>query len=184
MTMPPQTDPLDPIIAAVRSHRQRFTILGAVLVILGILAIAFPLLGSIAVKLVLGWFLLATGASLLFAAFQMRDWQSAIWTGLIGLLQLAAGVYLAFFPLTGLIGLTLFMGVVFLFQGAAEATMALQHRPRDGWGWLAVSALASIVLGVLLIAGLPGTAIWALGLFLGINLISSGVSFVALARNT
>lgn len=182
MTMPLHTDYVDPVTQAVRAHRQRFTVLGVVLVILGILAIMFPLLGSIVAKQLIGWFLLLTGASVLFAAFQMRDWQSATLTGLIGVLQLVAGVYLAFFAFTGLIGLTLFLGVVFLFQGAAEATMAWQHRPRDGWVWLALSALASVLLGVLLITGLPGTAIWAPGLFLGINLISSGVSFVALAR--
>jgi uncharacterized membrane protein HdeD (DUF308 family) len=71
---------------------------------------------------------------------------------------------------------------VFLMQGAAEAAIAWQYRPRAGWVWLGISAAASVALGVILIAGLPETALWALGMFLGINLISSGVSFVALAR--
>jgi uncharacterized membrane protein HdeD (DUF308 family) len=182
MTLPPQTELPDQMTQIIRSHRSRFTWLGIGLLVLGVLAILFPLLSSIALKLMLGWFFLIVGAGALFAAFQMRDWGSALWAGLIGLLHLAAGVYLAFFPLTGLIGLTLFVGLVFLAQGAGEAVMAWQHRPRDGWIWLGVSAVASFLLGVMLIAGLPGTALWALGLFLGINLISSGLSFVALAR--
>ena len=185
MPLPPlndRTDFTDQMTQTVRQHRTRFTVLGVGLVILGCLAIVFPLLSSIAVKLMIGWFFLMTGAAVLFAAFQMRDWQSAIWAGLIGVLQLAAGVYLAFFPLTGLIGLTFFIGLVFLIQGSAEAAIAWQYRPRSGWVWLALSAVASVALGVLLIAGLPQTALWALGLFLGINLVSSGASFVALAR--
>lgn len=182
MSLSPQSKNPDPLTQTIRSHRRRFTVLGMVLIGLGCLAILFPLLSSIAVKLMLGWFFLLVGASLLFAAFQMRDWRSAVWAGLIGVLHLAAGVYLTFFPLTGLIGLTFFVGLVFLAQGAGEAVMAWQHRPRDGWVWLGVSAAASLLLGVMLIAGLPGTALWALGLFLGVNLISSGASFVALAR--
>lgn len=182
MSLPPQSELPDQLTQIVRSHRDRFTWLGIALVLLGMLAILFPLLSSIAVKLMLGWFFLVVGAALLFAAFQMRDWGSAALAGLIGVLHLAAGVYLAFFALTGLIGLTLFVGLVFLAQGVVEGAMALQHRPRDGWLWLGVSAAASILLGGMLITGLPGTALWALGLFLGINLISSGVSFVALAR--
>ena len=172
----------DHMLQSVRQNRTGFTVLGVVLLVLGVLAIGFPLLSSIAVKLVIGWFFLATGLSVLYAAFQMRQWRSALWAGVIGVLQLAAGVYLTLFPLTGLIGLTFFVGLVFLVQGGAEATIAWQYRPRAGWVWLAVSAAASVVLGVILIAGLPQTALWALGMFLGVNLISSGVSFLALSR--
>ena len=166
----------------VRRHRTRFTVLGVGLVVLGVLAILFPLLSSIAVKVAIGWFFLISGATVLFSAFQLSQWKSAIWAGVIGVLQLSAGMYLAFFPLTGLIGLTFFVGFVFLIQGAAEAAIAWQYRPRAGWVWLGFSAAASVALGMILIAGLPETALWALGMFLGINLISSGVSFVALAR--
>lgn len=185
MSMPPMSDLSeinDRMTQVVRQHRTRFTVLGAALIVLGILSILFPLLSSIAVKIAIGWFLLLSGATMLYAAFQLIQWKSALWTGIIGALQLAAGVYLAFFPLTGLVGLTFFIGLIFLFQGTAEAAMAWQYRPRAGWLWLALSAVASLALGVLLIAGLPQTALWALGMLLGINLISSGASFVALAR--
>ena len=172
----------DQMLQSVRQHRTGFTVLGIVLLVLGVLAIGFPLVSSIAVKLVVGWFFLLTGISVLYSAFQMRQWRSAIWAGLIGVLQLAAGIYLTMFPLTGLIGLTFLTGLVFLAQGVAEAAMAWQYRPRSGWVWLAASAAASGLLGVILIAGLPETALWALGMFLGLNLISSGVSFLALSR--
>lgn len=185
MSMPPMpdlSDISDRMTQIVRQHRTRFSVLGAALIVLGVLSILFPLLSSIAVKIAIGWFFLLSGAAMLYTAFQLSEWSSALWTGAIGLLQIVAGVYLAFFPLTGLIGLTFFIGLVFLIQGAAEAVIAWQYRPRAGWFWLALSAVASLALGVLLIAGLPETALWALGMFLGVNLISSGASFVALAR--
>ena len=77
----------------------------------------------------------------------------------------------------------LFRSVVFLMQGAAEGVIAVQHRPERGWGWLAVNGVVTLGLGVLLIAGLPGTALWAIGVMLGVNFISTGVAFVALARS-
>ena len=135
-----QTD----IIDAVRQCRDRFRQVGYVLIALGVLAILFPLVFSIAAKAVLGWVFMLTGAALLYHAFQAKGWPSAIWSGLIAVMHLALGVYLGFFALTGLVGLTALMGIVFLFQGAFEAVMAAQHRPQKGWGWLALNGAATI----------------------------------------
>ena len=179
----PRTDPSlsEDIMAAVREHRGRFRTMGWVMIVLGVLAILFPLVFSIAAKVMLGWVFLLTGAVMLWHAFQAKGWRSALWSGLIALLHLALGVYLAFFALTGLIGLTFLLGVVFLMQGAFEGVIAAQHRPKAGWGWMALNAVVTLLLGVMLIAGLPGTALWAIGLLLGVNFLSSGIAFTALA---
>jgi len=170
------------IMDAVRKFRNRFRNVGYALIALGILAILFPLVFSIAAKTLLGWLFLLTGGVMLYHAFQSQEWQSAIWSGLIALMHLALGVYLGFFALTGLVGLTFLMGVIFLVQGAVETYIASQHRPQKGWGWLAVNGVVTLSLGVLLIAGLPSTALWAIGLFLGLNFLMSGIAFVALAN--
>lgn len=171
------------VIAAVRKFRRQFRTTGIVLIVLGVLAILFPLVFSIAAKVLLGWVFLLTGAAMLYHAFQAKAWESAIWSGLIAVLHVTLGVYLAFFALNGLVGLTFLLGVVFLIQGAVEAMIALQHRNKAGWRWLALNGAVTLLLGALLIAGLPGTALWALGLFLGINFLASGIAFVALARS-
>lgn len=173
---------------AIRENASRFRWLGIVLMVLGGLAILFPLFASIAIKVMLGWFFLLTGAAVLWHAFQARSWSPALLSGLIGVLHLALGVYLAFFPLTGLLGLTVLLSVVLLLQGAIELSLSWQHRPGHGmdgpgWAWMGVSGAISILLGVLIMAGLPGTALWALGLLVGINFLSSGLSFVMLARS-
>ena len=62
-----------------------------------------------------------------------------------------------------------------------EAIMALRVRPREGWGWLLVSGLVAITVGVLVALELPSSAVWALGLLAGINLLFSGWSFIFLA---
>ncbi|MFQ6548747.1 HdeD family acid-resistance protein [Aestuariibius sp. 2305UL40-4] len=166
----------------IRENSKRFTIFGIVLIVIGTLAILFPFLGSIFVKVTVGWFLLLSGAITLYAAFQTKTWNSAILNGLIGLLHLVAGAWLAFSPTGGLIALTFLLGIVFGLQGGVETAMALQNRGHKGWGWLLASGIASLVLGLLLILGLPGTAVWALGIFAGINFVTTGIAFVALAR--
>ena len=77
MSMPPMSDLSeinDRMTQVVRQHRARFIVLGAALIVLGILSILFPLLSSIAVKIAIGWFLLLSGATMLYAAFQLIQW--------------------------------------------------------------------------------------------------------------
>ena len=131
MSNDPQ-NPQDLVEAAIRENRDRFQRLGWILVVIGALAILFPLVSSIAAKALVGWLLLMSGAAMLYHAFEARTWGSALQSGAIGLVNLALGVYLAFFPLTGLVGLTLLLGLVFLLQGGFEGGMALRHRPRKG----------------------------------------------------
>ncbi|WP_246003754.1 HdeD family acid-resistance protein [Histidinibacterium lentulum] len=129
--------PPDEVLAAIRAHRGRFRWLGLLLAVAGVLAILFPFVASIAAKVMIGWFLLIAGAVTLWHAFQARGWGDALLSALIGVLQLAAGVYLAFFPLTGLVGLTILLGALFAAQGVIEGAMALRSRPPipAGAGW-------------------------------------------------
>lgn len=169
------------VLAAVRENASRFRWMGIGLIVAGALAILFPLIASIAVKVMIGWLLLLTGAVTLWHAFQAKDWSSAIWQGVIAVLHLIAGVYLAFFPFTGLIALTTFLAILFLVQGGFEIAIASQHRERRGWGWLIASGVVSVLAGGFLILGLPGSAAWAIGLLAGLVFLSTGISMVGLA---
>lgn len=180
---PGPTPPQD-VLDAIRAHRKGFIALGVILIVAGAAAVLFPLVASIAAKVLSGWLMLTVGALTLWHAFHTRRWESALWNGLIALLLLAVGVYLAFFPLTGLVGLTLILGLTFMMQGILEVIIAYQNRRRGGWSWLLLSGILSVLLGVLLIAGLPGTAAWALGLMMGIHFVTSGVSILLLVRAT
>ena len=158
-----------------------FLALGIVLIIAGLAAIAFPLLGTIAAKILLGWLFLIGGVVMIMHAFQAPGWQGFLWELLIGILYAFAGAYLAFFPFTGLITLALVLSVLFIIEGIFEVIMAVRVRPHDGWGFLLLSGIAALVVGVLIALGLPDSAEWALGLLVGINLLFSGWSYVFLA---
>lgn len=158
-----------------------FLALGIVLILAGIAAIAFPLLSSIAAKLVLGWLFIIGGVMMIVHAFQAPGWSGFLWELLIGILYAVVGGYLAFFPLSGLLTLTVLIAALFIAEGIFEAIMAFRVRPHEGWVWLLLSGIAALAVGVIIAMGLPESAIWAIGLLVGINLLFSGWSYVFLA---
>jgi uncharacterized membrane protein HdeD (DUF308 family) len=158
-----------------------FVALGVLCIIVGILAIIFPLASSIAMKILIGWLLLITGIMHIVHCFQASNWRGFLWDLLLGVLFIVAGGWLVFFPIAGLIALTAFLAWVFILQGIFEIILAFQTRPIRGWGWILFSGIIAMAAGILIWLGLPSTATWALGLLAGINLITSGASYVALA---
>jgi uncharacterized membrane protein HdeD (DUF308 family) len=162
-------------------HWGWFLTLGALLVLAGVAAIAFPFLSTIAAKIAIGWIFLIAGVLELIHAFNVKRWAGFFWNLLIGLLYVAAGGWLAFFPLTGIVTLTIVLAALFIAEGIVELIMGFRLRPHDGWGWVAFSGLAAIAAGLLIALSLPESAVWALGLLAGINLLLSGWSFIALA---
>jgi uncharacterized membrane protein HdeD (DUF308 family) len=60
---------------------------------------------------------------------------------------------------------------------------ALEHRRElsERWSWLLVAGLMDILIAGLIIAGLPGSALWAIGLLVGINLVFGGATLIGMA---
>jgi uncharacterized membrane protein HdeD (DUF308 family) len=158
-----------------------FLALGILLVLTGIAAIAFPFLSTIAAKIAIGWIFLVAGVVEVFHAFYVKRWAGFFWNLLIGLLYVLAGGWLAFFPLTGILTLTIVIAALFIAEGIMEFIMGFRMRPHEGWGWVAFSGLVAVAAGLLIALSLPESAVWALGLLAGINLLFSGWSFIYLA---
>jgi uncharacterized membrane protein HdeD (DUF308 family) len=167
--------------AQIKQNWGWFLALGIVFVLAGIAAIAFPLLSTIAAKIALGWIFLAGGVLMIVHSFSSARWQGFLLGLLIGILYLVAGGWLAFFPLTGIITLTILLAALFLAEGVLEVIMAFRVRPHEGWGWLLLSGLVAVAVGVMIGMNLPSSATWAIGLLTGVNLLSTGVSFIVLA---
>ena len=166
---------------AVAELRTWFITLGILLMILGCVAIAFPLITTIAVKILLGWLFLIGGIVQIVHAFSTQKWSQFFLSLLVGVLYVFVGGWLAFFPLAGIITLTILLAAMFIAQGVLEFGMAFRIRPREGWVWMLVSGIIAILVGLMIFGGLPATAAWAIGLLVGINLISSGLAYLFLA---
>jgi uncharacterized membrane protein HdeD (DUF308 family) len=166
--------------AAISENRTWFTIFGILLIVLGGLAIAFPFVTTIATKIFLGWLFLIGGIVQIFHAFSTKGWSEFFLDLLMGVLFLIAGGWLAFFPLTGIITLTIFLAAMFLAQGIIEIVMAFRLRPLDGWGWMFLAGLVALAVGILILFDLPSSAAWAIGLLVGINLLMTGLAYLLL----
>lgn len=167
--------------AQIAAHWVWYLILGIVLLVGGMAAIAFPFLSTIAAKLALGWIFLFAGVITVVHAFTAGNWRGFLWNLLIGILYVVAGAYLVFLPLAGIVTLTLVVALLFLADGILEIIMAYRIRPHSGWGWVLASGVAAFIAGVLIASQLPSSATWVIGILVGIKMIMSGWSFIALA---
>jgi len=184
MTLPPDFADLQSRMSeAVRAHWKAFLIEGIVLVVLGLVAIVIPPIASIAVTVMLGWMFLISGFAALLMTFWARQVPGFIWSLISAVLGIAAGIILLTRPAEGTLTLTFVLGVYFLAEGVATIMYALQHRKElsERWSWLAISGLMDIVIAFLIISGLPGSAAWAIGLLVGLNLLIGGSSMIGMA---
>ncbi|ODA68958.1 acid-resistance membrane protein [Methyloligella halotolerans] len=169
-----------PTSATITENRTWFFILGILLIILGAVAIAFPFLTTIATKIFIGWLFLIGGIVQIFHAFSTKGWSEFFLNLLMGVLYLIAGAWLAFFPLTGIITLTIFLAAMFAIQGVLEIAMGLRMRPHDGWGWMLFAGIVALAVGIMIVMNLPTSAAWAIGLLVGINLVMTGSAYLFL----
>lgn len=175
------TSAIEPMPAVVARNRTWFIILGIVLLVVGVVAILFPFVTTVAAKTIIGWLFLISGVFQIFHAFSTQKWTAFFLNLVIAILYLIAGAWLAFFPLAGIVTLTILLAAMFMAQGILEIGMSMKLRPHDGWVWVLVSGLIALAVGVLIFAQLPSSAVWAIGLLVGINLISSGWAYLFLA---
>jgi uncharacterized membrane protein HdeD (DUF308 family) len=83
--------------------------------------------------------------------------------------------------LSGIFTLTLILALTFILQGVVQAMMAFHMRPHEGWIWMLIAGLIAIAAGLMVINELPNSATWAIGLMVGITMISTGWAYLILA---
>src|SRR6478752_10336851 len=164
----------------VRHHWQLFLTQGVIMTILGVLAIIWPQISTVAVDVYVGWLFLLSGVVGLATMFLAQDVQAFLWLLLTAALSLFVGIVLLWHPVEGAVSLTLVLIAFFIVEGAFQIVASLSYRDvfPDSWGWLLGSGIADLILAGLIIKGWPSTANWALGLIVGINLITSGAAIV------
>jgi uncharacterized membrane protein HdeD (DUF308 family) len=173
----------NPLIATLERHRGLFLFEGILLLILGLLAILLPVVASLAATVVFGWLLLLSGVLGLVATFRARQAPGFGWSLVSAIVGIVAGVLLLLAPVQGTLSLTAVLIAFLIVEGVASILYALDHRRGSSgrWSWMLFSGIVDIILGTILLWGLPGTAAWALGLLLGINMIFGGSALIGMA---
>ncbi|HUZ33021.1 MAG TPA: HdeD family acid-resistance protein [Xanthobacteraceae bacterium] len=169
--------------SAVHQHRTLFLVEGIILVILGLAAILVPPLATLTFTIVIGWIFLVSGVVGLITTFWARHAPGFWWSLISALIGIAAGLVLLFSPLRGTLSLTLVLIAFFVIEGVASIMYAIEHRNQlsGRWGWMLISGIIDLILAAIIFAGLPGTAAWALGLLVGINMVFGGAALIGMA---
>jgi uncharacterized membrane protein HdeD (DUF308 family) len=168
---------------AIHEHRTLFLIEGMVLVLLGIAAIVLPPVATIAFTIIIGWIFLGSGVIGLITTFWARHAPGFWWALISAVIAISAGVVLLLWPISGAVSLTLVLIAFFAVEGVASILYAIEHRNQlsERWGWMLVSGIIDLILAAIIFSGLPGTAVWALGLLVGINMVFGGVALMGMA---
>jgi uncharacterized membrane protein HdeD (DUF308 family) len=171
------------VASALHTHWKQFLVEGIILLILGLAAIVLPPMATLAVELIVGSLLLISGIVGLVATFTARGAPGFGWSLLSAVVGIAAGAMLLSWPLNGAVSLTVILTVFLTIEGIVSIMYALDHkRELSGrWGMMLVSGVVDIALAGIIFAGLPGTAAWAIGLLVGINLIFGGSALISMA---
>jgi len=167
-----------------RKFKLWFKIYGVILILLGAASIILPGIATLATTITVGWLLIAGGIFGLISVFQSGTSSPGFWWNLLtALVCVLAGGVILFNPIKGVLTLTIVLAAYLLATGVTKGLMAFHYRnviPR-AWLWMLFSALVDIALGLIIFAGLPGSAIWVLGLLVGINLLFTGVALITAA---
>src|SRR5215468_9260751 len=177
------SDAVAAIRKSIHDHWGLFLFEGILLVVLGLLAILVPQVASLAVTLLLGWLFAISGIFGLIASFWARQAPGFWWSLLSAVLSIVVGGLLLARPVVGVFSLTYLLIAFFFVEGVVSIMYAIEHRREltGGWVWMLVSGIITLALGVMILAGLPSTAAWALGLLVGIDMVFGGSALMAIA---
>ncbi|MGO9135492.1 MAG: HdeD family acid-resistance protein [Methylovirgula sp.] len=180
---PSQTDMQRAITGALNAHWRLLIFQGAIMIILGVAAIAWPVAATIAIDFYIGWLFLIAGIVGLVVMFSAANIPAFLWSLITAALSLAVGVLLLWKPVEGAVSLTLLLTVFFIVEGVFQTVISIAYRDviTRTWGWMLASGISDLALAAIIILGWPKSAVWVLGLLVGINLITSGWAMVMAA---
>jgi uncharacterized membrane protein HdeD (DUF308 family) len=170
-------------LASLHEHWRFYLIEGIILIALGAAAIVVPPIATLTITIFLGWLLAISGLVGLLTTLRTRGVPGFWWSLFSAVLAIFVGGLLIGEPIRGSISLTLLLIAFFIIEGVVSVMFALDHRKElpGAWGWMLASGVVDLALGTMILAGLPGTAAWAIGLLVGINMTFGGVALVAMA---
>lgn len=154
-------------------------------ILLGLFAIIEPIVTGLAISLLVGWLLIAGGATHIVSIFH-RDDGGAVWHLALGLVYISGGMYFLSHPVIALEALTLLLAMLLFVEAGIDLVAYSAQRREPGAVWLLVNAFVTALLGTLIAMHWPSTSVWVIGTMLGLNLLMTGASRLMLgmaARN-
>src|SRR6185312_3128616 len=172
-------DALREAVSETRTKWGWFVALGILLLIFGGIALGNLFIATVASVYLVGTLMLVGGIVEIIHSFGVKTWGGFFWWLLSGLLYAVAG-FLAFYnPLLASAVLTFLLAVSLIASGLLRLWIGIRNRRERGWGWIVAGGVVSIIAGLIIASGWPVNSLWVLGLFLSIDLIFQGWTFIA-----
>lgn len=156
-------------------------LIGVLSIVGGFLALANPFGASVAATVIAGWTFIIVGILELVGIFSDKSMSGKIWVALLGILAIWVGFAILNNPLQGMVLLTTVVAFSFLALGVFKAVLAFSIEHRGAFWLVLISGVVSALLGVVILTNFPVSAVTALGLLLGIDLLSNGATMIAVA---
>ena len=154
--------------------------LGVVYVIAGFIALGSVVVATVASVFVVGVMMIVAGVAEVFSAFQVKSWGKFLLWVLLGVLYIIAGFVTFENPLLAAALLTLILGASLVASGIMRIILAFSMKQETPWIWVVLSGVITLLLGLLILAHWPVSSIYVLGLFLGIDLVMAGASWIGI----
>ena len=167
-------------LEVIKGHWVWILVLGIILVLTGTVAVSAPLVATLATALVIGSLVLVAGVAQLVGTFWTRDWSGFFLSLLMGILYVVLGVMILRAPVQAELALTLLLACVLMVGGLFRIIGSLMYK-FPHWGWMLAGGVINLVLGILIWQQWPEAALWVIGLFVGIDLIFTGWTWVMLS---
>ncbi|MCP8939036.1 HdeD family acid-resistance protein [Alsobacter sp. SYSU M60028] len=153
--------------------------LGVLMALCGLFALGNAVLATFTVVIFAGAAMIVSGIGEIIHGFAVKTWSKFFLWVLVGLLYVVAGIVTVSMPLVSAVVLTLFVGAALIASGIVHIVLAFQMKEGAPWGWVALSGVVTLLLGVMILAGWPVSGLTVLGVFLGIDLLFTGASWIA-----
>jgi uncharacterized membrane protein HdeD (DUF308 family) len=178
----PSVSPLGPSLGgALQGLKERWGWvlgIGVLLLIMGFVALGTEIAATVASVWFVGVAMAVAGIGEIVHALRMKSWGRSILWLILGVLYTLAGIFFIMQPLQGAVVLTLLLGASLVASGIVRIILAFQMKQGTPWVMVVLSGLITAVLGVVILIQWPLSSLWVLGLFLAIDLIFAGVSWI------
>jgi len=168
---------------ALATHWRLFMFQGAIVIVLGVVAVAVPMSATVAVDSYLGWLFLIGGIVGLIAIFSAKDIPAFLWGLVTAPLSVTVGILLIAKPAKAVLSVTFVLAAFFITEGIFQIVTSVGYRDVIGRSsvWMLVSGISDLALAAVIIFGWTPIAAWLLGFLVGINLITTGWAIVMVA---
>jgi uncharacterized membrane protein HdeD (DUF308 family) len=159
--------------------------LSIVMILTGIVAIAMPGISSVTFTLILGWLLLFNGIVRIVNSFRSKPIRGFWLSLIVGILYTISGVIVIANPIGAVLTLTWLFGFLLIFEGIVTIISAFVNKTGRSLAWLlGLDGVITLILGILVLSQWPQSAIWLIGLYIGISILMSGISLLVISLAT